>query len=110
MFLAKRAELVKAFFECVPVFLLSHACIVRDLTPIVTIDRRVRLPLSKWRGHGVGLCSWQNGQNLSRLSLSVCQHLPYPTRLGRNRQSPANFLLGRGSTALENCILQTQFE
>ena len=29
-----------------------------DLTPIVTIDRRVRLPLSKWRGHGVGVCSW----------------------------------------------------
>ena len=28
-----------------------------DLTPIVTIDRRVHLPLSKWRGHGVGFCS-----------------------------------------------------
>lgn len=23
-----------------------------DLTPILTIDRHVRLPLSKWRGHG----------------------------------------------------------
>ena len=29
-----------------------------DLTPIVMIDRRVRLPLSKWRGHGVGFRSW----------------------------------------------------
>jgi len=28
-----------------PVYPLSHACIVRDLTPIVTIDQRVRLPL-----------------------------------------------------------------
>ena len=24
----------------------------------MTIDQRVRLPLSKWRGHGVGFCSW----------------------------------------------------
>ena len=32
-------------FECVPAIPLSHACIVTDLTPIVTIDRRVRLPL-----------------------------------------------------------------
>jgi len=63
---AKQAELVKALFECMPAFPLSHACIVRELTtstglvrhPIVTIDRRVRLPLSKWRGHGVGFCSW----------------------------------------------------
>jgi len=55
---AKQAKLVKALFECVPAFSLSHACIVRDLTPIATIDRRVRLSLSKWRGHGVGFCSW----------------------------------------------------
>ena len=44
---AKQAKLVKALFECMPAFPLSHACIVRDLTtstgsvrrPIVTIDR-----------------------------------------------------------------------
>ena len=42
---AKQAEPVKALFECMPAFPLSHACIVMDLTPIVTIDRRVRLPL-----------------------------------------------------------------
>ena len=30
----------------------------RRLTPIVTIDRRVRLSLSHGRGHGVGFCSW----------------------------------------------------
>jgi len=41
-----------------PAFRLSHAWVVRDLTPIATIDRRVRLPLSKWRGHEVGFCSW----------------------------------------------------
>ena len=58
--------LIMAIFECIPAFLLSHACIVTDLTtstgsvrrPIVTIDRRVRLSLSKWRGHRVGFCSW----------------------------------------------------
>ena len=46
---------------------LSHACIVRDLTPIATIDRRVRLPLSKWRGHGVGFCSWLESHSFSPL-------------------------------------------
>ena len=49
---AKQAEPVKALFESMPAFPLSHACIVMDLTPIVTIDRRVRLPLSQGRGHG----------------------------------------------------------
>jgi len=44
-----------ARFYCVR---LSHACIVRDLIPIVTIDQRVRLPLSQGRGHGVGFYSW----------------------------------------------------
>ena len=44
--------LAKALFECMPAFPLSHACIVRDLTPIVTIDRRVRLPSPK--GEGIG--------------------------------------------------------
>jgi len=43
----KQAKLVKALYECMPAFPLSHACIVTDLTPIVTIDRRVRLPLSQ---------------------------------------------------------------
>jgi hypothetical protein len=28
-----------------------------DLTPIVTIDQRDRLSISKWRGHGVGFFS-----------------------------------------------------
>jgi len=46
------------WLECVPAFPLSHACIVTDLTPIVTVDRRVRLPLSQGRGHGVGFFSW----------------------------------------------------
>lgn len=36
---------------------LSHACIVTDLTLIVKIDRRVRLPLSQGRGYGVGFFS-----------------------------------------------------
>jgi hypothetical protein len=40
------AELVKALFECMPAFRLSHAWVVRDLTPIVTIDRRVGWTLS----------------------------------------------------------------
>jgi len=39
-------------FEYMPAFPLSHACIVTDLTPIVTIDRRVRLPLSQGRRQG----------------------------------------------------------
>ncbi len=30
----------------------------RCITPIVTIDRHVRLPLSQGRGHRVGFCSW----------------------------------------------------
>jgi len=55
---ANQAGLVKALFECMPVFPLTQACIVIDLTPIVTIDRCVRLPLSKWRGHRVDFCSW----------------------------------------------------
>jgi len=55
-----------------PAFHLSHACVVRDLTtsiakhsvrrPIVTIDRLVRLSLSKWRGHEVSFCSWLMGK------------------------------------------------
>ncbi len=51
---AKQAELVKALFESVPAFPLSHACIVTDLTPILTIDRRVGWTyppaLPKWEG------------------------------------------------------------
>src|SRR3990172_2312 len=47
---AKPAGLVKAFFECIPAIPLSYAWVVRDLTPIVTIDRRVRLPLREGRG------------------------------------------------------------
>jgi hypothetical protein len=51
---AKQAELVKALFEYMSAFPLSHACIGMDLTtstgsvrrPIMTIDRHVRLPLS----------------------------------------------------------------
>jgi hypothetical protein len=31
----------RSLFEYMPAFSLSHACIVTDLTPIVTIDRRV---------------------------------------------------------------------
>jgi hypothetical protein len=45
-----QAKLVKAFFECMPAFPLSHVCIVTDLTPIATIDRRVGLSLSKGEG------------------------------------------------------------
>lgn len=41
MLTAKQAKLVKAVFECMPAFPPSHACIVMDLTPIATIDRRV---------------------------------------------------------------------
>jgi len=41
-------------FECMSTFLLSRACIVTDLTPIVTIDRRVGWTyppaLPKWEG------------------------------------------------------------
>ena len=51
---ARQAELVKALFECMPAFPLSHACIVTELTPIVTIDRRVGWTyppaLPKWEG------------------------------------------------------------
>ncbi len=43
-----------------------------DLTLIVTIDRHVRLPLSKWRGHGVGFCSWL-------MKAMVFQIKTYPT-------------------------------
>ena len=32
--MAKQAELVTAFFECTPAFPLSHAWVVRDLTPV----------------------------------------------------------------------------
>jgi len=53
---AKQAELVKVLFECMSAFRLSHACIVRDLTPIVMIDSRVRLDLSPRPSHlGRGL-------------------------------------------------------
>ena len=47
----------EVLFVCMPAFPLSRACIVRDLTPIVTIDQRVGLPLSQGRGHGVGFFS-----------------------------------------------------
>jgi hypothetical protein len=41
----------------------------RDLTQIVVIDRRVGLPLSKWRGHGLDFFSvvmacWVSKNNL----------------------------------------------
>ena len=49
--------LIKALFDCPPAFFLSHACIVTDLTLIDVNDRHVRLPLSKWRGQGVGFFS-----------------------------------------------------
>ena len=44
--------LAQALFECMPAIPLSHACIVTDLTPIVTIYRRIRLPSPK--GEGIG--------------------------------------------------------
>lgn len=65
-----------------------------DLTPIVTIDRRVRMPSPKGRGHGVGFCSWL-------MKAMVFQIKTYRT-LHRNRQTPADSLLGRGSTASEH--------
>lgn len=37
----RHAELIKELFEYMPAFPLSHACIVMDLTPIVTINRCV---------------------------------------------------------------------
>ncbi len=86
----------KTLFDYMQAFPLSHACIVTDLTPIVTIDRRVRLPLSQGRGHGEGVLFsltsklgfhsnacfrrrwWQNRQNLSRRSLSRCFRAQLP--------------------------------
>jgi hypothetical protein len=39
------------------IFFLIRPFMLLDLTPIVTIDRRVRLPLSQERGHGLDFFS-----------------------------------------------------
>jgi len=98
---AKQAKLVKALFERMPAFSLSHAWVVRDLTtstssvrrPIVTINRRVGLPLSKWRGHRVRFCSW-----LMKLSpLEFPSRLPRPhLPIGYAVSEPERFFPTRG--------------
>src|SRR3989337_1130883 len=52
---AKQAELVKALFECMPAFPLSHACIVTDKLQQVPPFDRLRTPL--W----VGKVQWRRG-------------------------------------------------
>jgi len=66
-----------------PAFLLSYVCIVTDLTPIVTIDRRVRLPLSKWRGHGVGFWSWVDGMMVLQVYDWFEEYVASPPQLNR---------------------------
>jgi hypothetical protein len=55
--------------ECMPAFPLSHACIVRDLTLIVTIDRRVRLT-SPWLAWAIGMsvCPSPKGDGIGLIS------------------------------------------